>query len=126
MRPYMICCTDCNLNGVCMPDTTCNCTNPNVSDLILVVHCFQDGKAHFCANHLLNKYEGIHCQLETPCPQIISESTNSTWTANVDVNCENYLYEYGRMAYRLTKNGTVPESIDYDDDNLLNLIYVGR
>ncbi|KAL7537688.1 hypothetical protein ACHAXR_008009, partial [Thalassiosira sp. AJA248-18] len=87
--------TDCNLNGVCMKSNKrCHCTNP--------------------------EFVGSHCHLEKPCPTIISESSNTTWTAVLSGDCESYVYEYGRPYYVLMRDNTW-----FNKSDQFNIVYVG-
>ncbi|KAL7539202.1 hypothetical protein ACHAXR_009093 [Thalassiosira sp. AJA248-18] len=82
--------TDCNLNGKCMDNSKCEC----------------DDKAG---------YEGLHCELEKPCPRLIGKY-NDTWVPLVNNDCK-HLLEYRRPIYTLTNLDNI-----YKIDNDLQIV----
>jgi len=91
--------TDCNLNGVCTDDKKCACAKTG--------------------------FYGMHCELETPCPRIISDITNDTWSVTYTRQCE-FIHEYGRPVYTLDHiNNVTGAPIDVYNDDRLSLVYSG-
>lgn len=95
--------TDCNLNGKCV-DGECDCSGTSW-------------------------HEGIHCEHEKPCDQIMGDM-NDTWSLLHKHNCEP-LREYGRPVYALTNydsffaSAEENEVADISDDDLLVLVFSG-
>eukprot|EP00580_Thalassiosira_gravida_P005882 CAMPEP_0201654886 /NCGR_PEP_ID=MMETSP0493-20130528/45732_1 /ASSEMBLY_ACC=CAM_ASM_000838 /TAXON_ID=420259 /ORGANISM="Thalassiosira gravida, Strain GMp14c1" /LENGTH=425 /DNA_ID=CAMNT_0048131459 /DNA_START=779 /DNA_END=2056 /DNA_ORIENTATION=- len=95
--------TDCNLNGVCSEDWTCHCTTAD--------------------------YYGTHCELERPCPRLIGETSNASWSFKYSRDC-GYLLEYDRPLYTLRNDETYTFTNDTEEavlneEDIVNLVFTG-